>query len=112
MDAVEYLKEKERMIASMRHCIGCDNCEYDDFCNGVMTNEKQVALVEQWSKEHPIKTYKSEFLKLFPDAELDRGGNLMCCVRHISGKQCPNLGCHDLLISCKEGWDSEFKGWS
>ena len=106
MDAVEYLKARNKMMETHSWGWGMDWSESK-------SNEEQVvAYVEQWSKEHPIKTYKSEFLKLFPGAELDRGGNLMCCVGHISGKQCPNLGCHDLPISCKECWDAEFKGWS
>lgn len=27
---------------------------------------EMISIVEQWSKDHPIKTRQSEFLKMFP----------------------------------------------
>ena len=33
--------------------------------------EKAVEIVEKWSAEHPVKTRQSEFLKMFPDVELE-----------------------------------------
>ena len=32
-----------------------------------------VEIVGQWNKEHPIKTRQSEFLKIFPDAQIFEG---------------------------------------
>lgn len=34
--------------------------------------EKTISKVEQWAKEHSVKTRQSEFLKRFPNADLTR----------------------------------------
>lgn len=36
-------------------------------------NEEIVREVERWSKEHPIKTRQSEFMKLYPNVHLSNG---------------------------------------
>ena len=33
-------------------------------------SEEAVAIVEKWAKEHPRKTRQSEFLKMFPNAQI------------------------------------------
>ena len=38
--------------------------------------EKCVAIVKKWSEENPVKTRQSEFLKMFPDADLNTDGIL------------------------------------
>lgn len=76
MDAVEYLKGKNRM---------CDNCA-EDYGEECMLHTKAqevgelcstyaqrypaeaVEIVERWAKEHPAKTRQSEVLKMFPSA--------------------------------------------
>lgn len=73
MDAVEFLTERERMCDSYPDCSGCglltDRCG----CMGLTkeTAKEAVAIVEQWSKEHPKKTRASEFLKVYPNAALN-----------------------------------------
>ena len=32
--------------------------------------EETISKVEQWAKEHPIKTRQNKFLKMFPNADL------------------------------------------
>lgn len=87
MDAVEFLKGKDRMCRSFND--NCKNKDGNNFCCGMryeadksgesceeyINNHpaKAVEIVEQWAKEHPIKTRQSEFLKLFPDARLFDG---------------------------------------
>ena len=84
MDAVEFLKEAKR------YCRWCKNttqdgkkrlCEvcYFEKLNDIfdlhpMAYHKFVEMVEQWAKEHPVKTRQSEFLKIFPNANLDDYG--------------------------------------
>ena len=41
-----------------------------------MDAKAQIAIVEKWSKENPIKTRQSEFLKLFPEASVGENGYL------------------------------------
>lgn len=83
MDAVEYIKALRRLCKTQKICNGCPLrsngaciaglCD-DGLCDGA---EKAAQIVEQWSKNHPIKTRQSEFLKMFPDADLTR---LLPCV--------------------------------
>ena len=86
MTAIEYLIAKGRMTNECR--IDCDECPlcYDNSgelcgCRILEQNypEKAVEIVEKWAKEHPIKTRQSEFLKMFPDSELDSNGIIDIC---------------------------------
>lgn len=78
MDAVEFILNKAR------YCKGrdCGICEVYDECNVMLdcvTKEqarKMVDFVEQWAKEHPIKTRQSKILKVLPNAKLIDDGIL------------------------------------
>lgn len=65
MDAVEFLKEYKRMCKSNSHFpqINLPGANF----------ESTVAEVEQWAKDHPVKTRQGEFLKMFPNALLYSG---------------------------------------
>ncbi len=65
MDAVEYVKTLHRLCKSKEN--GC--CIMDT----IEDVEKAVLIVEQWAKDHPVKTRQSEFLKMFPNAPFSRG---------------------------------------
>lgn len=74
MDAVEFLNEGTRMCNSYEACVGCPMYPTDD-CYMVKMNLKQmISIVEQWEKEHPVKTRQSEFLKQYPDTEISDDG--------------------------------------
>lgn len=86
MDAVKYLKEYERMCRS--YGFDCGECEINkmrngDGCTSIINKypEEAVSIVEKWSKEHPIKTRKSEFLKMFPNARMGSDGFPNLCLR-------------------------------
>lgn len=75
MDAIKYLKTKQRMCTA--HRCECKHCPLSLDNNGTELNcyifqehrpEEAVAIVEKWAAEHPAKTRQSEFLKLFPNA--------------------------------------------
>ena len=74
MDAVEFLKEGTRMCNSYEACVGCPMYPTDDCCMVKMNLKQMISIVEQWAKEHPIKTRQSEFLKMWPDAEISDDG--------------------------------------
>lgn len=84
MDAVEYNMALYRMCQS--NDLSCDMCEFNKLCgikNSGSTLEdakKAVKFVEQWAQDHPFKTRQSEFLKLFPDADMQRISVLFPCV--------------------------------
>ena len=69
MDAVEYVKQRERMCDYYVHCDDCP-ADYYEGCSSLAAIPKMVPIVEQWAKEHSIKTRQSEFLKMWPDAEI------------------------------------------
>lgn len=79
MDAVEFFEEHDRMCESFGgDCTGCDIYKVtmsNLSCNAfIFTRPREmVAIVERWAKDHPRKTRQSEFLKMFPDAQIFEG---------------------------------------
>lgn len=83
MDAVEFLKAKNRMCREYgdlpEDCFICPigndsgGCQAGALENWKVTEEILVQIVEKWAKEHPKKTRQSEFLKLFPDVRRKDG---------------------------------------
>ena len=76
MDAVEFLNEGTRMCNSYEACVGCPMYPMDDCCMVRMNLKQMINIVEQWAKEHPVKTRQSEILKQWPDAEIGGDGLL------------------------------------
>lgn len=72
MDAVEFIKQVRRMGKAKGEAI-CFKLEE--------TDTEIVEQVEQWSKEHPVKTRQSEFLKMYPNAQKASNGVLDICPR-------------------------------
>lgn len=79
MDAVEFLKQFNRMCKTYNddRCKECPAFRYR--CGEEFDGQEEdgVSIVEQWAKEHPVKTRQSEFLKMFPNASLDDYGILL-----------------------------------
>ena len=82
MDALELIKERNRMchyynddpLYRPYKCMECLLHEYDAGCNTVDgITEDYIAIVEQWSSEHPRKTLKDAFLEKYPKAPLVYG---------------------------------------
>lgn len=75
MDAVEFIRARNRMCrAFVKTCDGCPAYENGWECDNDAWDEKIVATVEQWSKDHPLKTRQGEFLKQWPNAKIDCQG--------------------------------------
>lgn len=96
MDAVEYVKTLRRLCKSKERCSECKLYNKKGGYCIVDTNEyaeKAVQIVEQWGKEHPVKTRQSEFLKMFPNAMINESDGILCITPcNIEGKSigCPN----------------------
>lgn len=116
MDAVEFFKTVNRLCG--QGCAKCPVCK-KDICmvrrTAMLSNasvesiEEMVSKVEQWAKEHPIKTRQSEFLKMFPNADLCRDviNILPCSVEKEMSKCCDNKRC----VECRrEYWLEEVTG--
>ena len=82
MDAVEYVKVLRRMCKCQPSCNACPL--YSQFgcfsANMSEAAEKAIPFVEQRAKDHPVKTRQSEFLKMFPNADMQRIYALFPCV--------------------------------
>jgi hypothetical protein len=68
-----YINEKARMTES---CTGCNTCPLALNSNDRHIScrvyeaayaDKAIAIVQEWSDEHPIKTYKEDFFEKFPN---------------------------------------------
>lgn len=81
MDAAEFFKTAKRLCKN-QDCDGCPVCK-NNTCMVMLiarlygasdeSIEETVSKVEQWSKDHPVKTRQSEFLKMFPNVVMTRG---------------------------------------
>ena len=73
MDAVEYVKQRERMCD---YYVNCGDCPAGDYERCASLNEipNMVPIVEKWVKAHPVKTRMSEFLKQWPYAKISDDG--------------------------------------
>lgn len=86
MDAVEFFKTVNRLCEN-QSCRECPVCK-EGVCmvmnmvridGGLVESiEETVSKVEQWAKDHPVKTRQSEFLKLFPNATIDEDNGILC----------------------------------
>ena len=117
MDAIKFIKERNRMCKSFDCGYGCQMCPACD--NGLhcavsvkstLDATDQIAIVEEWSAAHPRKTRQSVFLEQYPEAELDRSGYLEICPSRISAErrnrheECTTLVCSDCR---REFWMQE-----
>ena len=120
MDAVEFLKAKNRMCREYgelpEDCFACPigndsgGCQAGVLENQKVTEEMLVQIVEKWAKEHPKKTRQSEFLKMFPNARITIGDTsigINPC--YIDATYTPREdGCTNDCNDCrKEYWSQE-----
>lgn len=92
MDAVEFIKTRNQ-ICKKNDCSNCPIVEFD-LCGYDEDVEKIVSIVENWKKEHPIKTRQSEFIKLFPNARMLKDGRCLdICPQNLENDiNCPEHG--------------------
>ena len=85
MDAVEYVKQRERMCDYYVNCGDCPAGNYEG-CASLNEIPNLVPIVEKWTKEHPAKTRQSELLKLFPNTKIDDAGILCMCPMNFNSE--------------------------
>lgn len=83
MDAFKFFKERERMCHSFTDsCVNCpaqkcrDCVPYSIQEVGEENLKELITIVEQWSKDHPVKTRQDIMLAAFPGVEVDKEGIL------------------------------------
>lgn len=116
MEALEYEKARIRMCRTMiLKEGGCEACPlYDGLKHRCMISaaavskpdedalKKNIDKVIKWAKDHPAKTRQSEFLKMFPNANIKTiTASLSPCVldREENPHRCAKYGY--LSISCR-----------
>lgn len=117
MKAVDYLKAKERMTN------GCDadycvfkcplssrrNKIYKSCTKFELSNPEQaIEIVENWTKENPVKTYLSVLLEKFPNAEMHKNGLPKFCPDLLFGEKAKSKECINDM-NCKDCWNREYK---
>ena len=115
MDAVEFIRERNRMCDCSLDCAACPAGRTPCGLNGgpsVESVEKLVQIVEEWAKAHPPKTRQSEFLRQWPEARVDKDGILSICPAEIAKNQRNEYGgCANLMEDCRkcrrEFWGQE-----
>lgn len=94
-----FVVERERMCKA-RECEDCDLNQLNtniSCVSGCFKNpDKAIAVVQEWSDEHPIATRKSNFLEMFPNAQLVHEEVIpVACAGDIYGFKCALTNCED-----------------
>lgn len=112
MDAVKFIKEKDRMC---RYKSGCAHCPISNRKTDTNTSctawiyrypEQAVEIVEKWSAEHPRKTMMQDFFDKFPKAQKRSDGLPSTCpfaLGYCEDSRCPSVG-KDFVSNCLECW--------
>ena len=113
MDALEFIRERNRMCRRFdKTCDGCPAYENEWYCDSDAWDERLVATVEQWVKEHPRKTRQSVFLEQYPETQIDNNGVLgVCPAPMFHSHRMDGGGCIDIHRKCpdcrREFWSQE-----
>lgn len=107
MDAVKFIKERDRMCRFYHHAGDCYQCPAKDCeCSaleGMVDDDNIVTIVEDWSAAHPRKTRQSVFLEHWPEAEVDDLGVLNVCPAPISAShRNAHGGCANIGVKCSD----------
>lgn len=99
MDALEFIKAIKQMLSA-----GANNSTVQKYISAYKKNdcEGMVKAAEQWAAKHPVKTRQSEFLKQWPEADVDENGVLQTCPALISASHRDQTGgCATLSNKCE-----------
>ena len=111
MDAVKFIEERKRLCGTHDICKDCPangnpGCMFN--LNGGADADEQVNFLEEWVAAHPRKTRQSEFLKLFPGADVGETDGCLtldpCNVYKKMRKECEGRKCSECR---KEFWFTE-----
>lgn len=103
MDALEFLKERNRMCKSYETCVGC-SLEGDRCTISRSTSDEEyeriITTVEQWSKEYPRKTRQSVFLEQWPEAK--RVDNILAVCPKVLNMSLPCWIYNNANVACED----------
>lgn len=113
MDAVEFLRERNRMCKSFNRCSdGCPawggSCKLETGTDLECEADKQVEIVKEWAAAHPRKTRQSVLLEQWPNWMLDDDGSIGLCPRNLDKNYACDLSRSAGCIGCRrEFWMQE-----
>lgn len=107
MDALKFLEEFDRMCNRYvkNYCKGCPReteptCEITDL--GPEGIKKLINDVDQWSKEHPLRTRLQDFREKYPNVSMGTDGTpAICCIDLGYRKE----DCDLIKESCVDCWN-------
>ena len=106
----ETYRKAERKDDSSAYTSVCNDCPITTgelFCSASIfkiTPEK-IAIVQQWSDEHPEKSRREAFYEIFP---LARNVDDLDCFKHLIGEFCDlTVSTHDDCVKC---WNEPYAG--
>lgn len=114
-----YFAEKQRITGQRKDGVcelNCIDCPLSSFNNGIgipcmnlesSYPEKAIAIIQKWSDEHLPKTYLSEFLKNYPNAELDENGIPKFCLWKLGLGAIKRKGCEE--GDCVKCWNQSIE---
>ena len=110
MDALEFIRERNRMCKSFGAC--CNNCPADKnaSCDSFAWKEELVAIVENWSRENPRKTRQSIFMEQYPNVKCVDGIVAFCPKMISTNLSCPGRADIDCPTCRREFWSQEVEG--
>nr|DAH23225.1 MAG TPA: hypothetical protein [Caudoviricetes sp.] len=114
MTALEYLKTMQRMTQNCNvDCLDCPlscrNNKTSKSCTKFIgaCPEKAIEIVENRAKEHPVKTFFTDFKEKYPNALLDIDETPLCCPHDLGyTDKADEENCD---WDCKSCWNREFK---
>lgn len=113
-----YFNEKQRMTkmhklyAGIYKCkLDCSDCPLSSLNNDATDKmtcrefeslypEQAIEIVQKWSDENPQKTYLTEFLKHYPNAQLNDDGTPEGICPHQLGLKSSIVDCNNGCIKC------------
>nr|WP_304019028.1 hypothetical protein [Ruminococcus bromii] len=112
-----YFAEKARMSKTTKSGIckvECAKCPLSSDNNGVgeccadfemLYPQAAISIVQRWSNANPQRTYLTELLKHYPNAELNHGVPKVCLKKLGAVSGCVKTKKGDLHISCYSCWN-------
>ena len=106
MDAIQFIKERDRMCKTYGNCSQCPAC-LDNECivarRSGFAPEQQINTVKVWADQHPRKTRQDVFLEQYPEARIDANGLLdVCPATIVKSHRANGGGCIDYHRNCDD----------
>lgn len=115
----QYFAEKQRMVKLQTGevCeISCEECPLSSMNNGegivcsdfeTCYPEKAIAIIQEWSDEHPPKTFLTEYLKHYPNAPLRDNGTPNFCPSRLGLMSIDDCRIDHNCVKC---WNQPIEG--